>query len=120
MAALERGETEIFQAATLIYIRDVYDHIIQVIDTVETYRDMIGGLFDIYLSSISNKMNEIMKVLTIISTIFIPLTFLAGLEGMNFKYMPELDLEWGYPALLLIMLAIVIMMVRFFRKHKWI
>lgn len=120
MAALERGETEIFQAATLIYIRDVYDHIIQIIDTVETYRDMIAGLFDLSLSSISNKMNEIMKVLTIISTIFIPLTFLAGLEGMNFKHMPELDLEWGYPVLLLIMLAIVIIMVRFFRKHKWI
>ncbi len=117
---LERGESELFQNSTLIYIKDVYDHTIQVIDTVETYRDMVSGLLDIYLSSVSNRMNEVMKVLTIIATIFIPLTFLAGLEGMNFKYMPELEWEWGYPALLLIMVIIVLVMIRYFKRKKWI
>lgn len=120
ISSLERGESDLFQGTTLIYIRDVYDHTIQVIDTVETYRDMMSGLLDIYLSSISNRMNEVMKVLTIIATIFIPLTFLAGVEGMNFKYMPELEWEWGYPALLLLMAIIVLCMIQFFRRKKWI
>ncbi len=118
--SLGRGDSEIFQAETHLYIRDVYDHAIQVIDTVETYREMVSGLMDIYLSSVSNRMNEVMKVLTIISTIFIPLTFLAGLEGMNFKNMPELDWDYGYPAILFIMLIIVLGMIRFFRKKQWL
>jgi len=89
---MQKAESPLIKESTGIYLRDVYDHTIQVIDTIETFRDMISGMLDIYLSSISNKMNEVMKVLTIIATIFIPLTFVAGLYGMNFKYMPEL--EW--------------------------
>ena len=79
------------------FLRDLYDHTIQVIDTVEIYREMVSGLLDLYHSSVSNRMNEVMKVLTIIATIFIPLTFIAGVYGMNFEYMPELHWRWGYP-----------------------
>ncbi|MBC8496266.1 MAG: magnesium/cobalt transporter CorA [Chloroflexi bacterium] len=96
IGALERGESPLFQESSLIYLRDVYDHTIQIIDTVETFRDMVSGMLDIYLSSISNRMNEVMKVLTIIATIFIPLSFFTGLYGMNFAYMPELQWRWGY------------------------
>ena len=92
VSGLERAESPLIQKTTGIFLRDVYDHTIQVIDTIETFRDMLSGMLDIYLSSVSNRMNEVMKVLTIIATIFIPLTFLAGVYGMNFKYMPEL--EW--------------------------
>jgi magnesium transporter len=120
IGSLERGDSEIFKPETQVFIRDVYDHAIQVIDTVETYREMVNGLMDIYLSSVSNRMNEVMKVLTIISTIFIPLTFLAGVEGMNFKYMPELEWEYGYPVLLIIMLIVLLGMIRFFRNKKWL
>lgn len=120
VSMLERGESDIFKPETHLFIRDVYDHVIQVIDTVETYREMVSGLMDIYLSSVSNRMNEVMKVLTIISTIFIPLTFLAGVEGMNFKYMPELEWEYGYPVLLCIMVSIVLGMFRFFKSKKWV
>jgi len=101
--SLERGESPLINEATGVYLRDVYDHTIQVIDTIETFRDMVSGMLDIYLSSISNKMNEVMKVLTIIATIFIPLTFVAGLYGMNFEFMPELKWHWGYFAALLVM-----------------
>ncbi|MDK2896867.1 MAG: magnesium transporter [Candidatus Atribacteria bacterium] len=104
---------------TLIYLRDVYDHTIQIIDTVEIFRDMVSGLLDVYLSSTSNKMNEIMKVLTIIATIFIPLTFLAGIYGMNFRYMPELEWRLGYPLVLGVMLGIGIGMVIYFKRKKW-
>lgn len=120
ISGLERGESPLINESTGIYLRDVYDHTIQVIDTTETYRDMISGMIDIYLSSISNRVNEVMKVLTIIATIFIPLTFIVGLYGMNFKYMPELEWRWGYPAVLLIMLAIGIIMGIFFRRKKWL
>ena len=88
------------------YLRDLYDHTVQIIDNVESERDVISGLLDIYLSSLSNRMNEIMKVLTIIGTIFIPLTFIVGVYGMNFKYMPELDMKIAYPILWVIMLSI--------------
>ena len=87
---------------------------------METFRDMVSGMLDIYLSSISNKMNEVMKVLTIIATIFIPLTFIAGIYGMNFKHMPELEWHWGYPAALGIMLAIVLFMIGWFRRKRFI
>lgn len=117
---LARGESALIKESTGIYLRDVYDHTIQVIDTVETYRDMLSGMHDTYLSSISNRMNEIMKVLTIIATIFIPLTFLAGVYGMNFKFMPELEWRWGYFALLSVMFVILISMVVFFRKKRWL
>jgi len=117
---LERGESSLIDESTGIYLRDVYDHTIQVVDTVETFRDMVSGMLDIYLSSISNKMNEVMKVLTIIATIFIPLTFVAGLYGMNFKYIPELEWRWGYFAALFVMVMIGFGMVMYFRNKKWL
>jgi magnesium transporter len=117
---LERGESLLIKKGTLVYLRDVYDHTIQVMDTVETFRDMLAGMLDIYLSSLSNKMNEVMKVLTIIATIFIPLTFIAGIYGMNFVYMPELQNYWGYPVVLMLMSVIGLSMVMYFRKKKWL
>lgn len=117
---LERSESALINKSTFIYLRDVYDHTIQVMDSVETFRDMLSGMLDIYLSSVSNRMNEIMKVLTVIATIFIPLTFLAGIYGMNFRYMPELDLTWSYPAILVLMFVVAMVMVVFFRRKKWI
>jgi magnesium transporter len=120
IAALERGDTSLISDSTRVYLRDVYDHTVHVIDTLETFRDMISGMLDIYLSSVSHRLNEVMKVLTIIATIFIPLTFIVGVYGMNFKFMPELEWHWGYPALLLFMLGIVAGMMVYFRKKKWI
>lgn len=116
---LERDGNSLIAASTQVYLRDVYDHIIQAIDTTETFRELLAGLMDVYLSSISNKMNEIMKVLTIISTIFIPLTFIAGVYGMNFKYMPELEWKFGYGSILMVMLAIAAFMVLYFKRKKW-
>jgi len=120
ISKLERIDTKLITKSTKIYLRDVYDHTIQVIETVETYRDLLSGMLDIYLSSISNKMNEIMKVLTIIGTIFIPLTFVAGIYGMNFRNMPELNWAWGYPLVMTVMLAIALVMVLFFRRRRWL
>ena len=117
---LERGESHLVQNSTRLYIRDLYDHVIQAMDTTEIYRDILSGLLDVYLSSLSYKMNEIMKVLTIISTIFIPLTFIAGIYGMNFKYMPELEWRWGYFALIGVMVAVAVAMLAFFRRKKWL
>jgi magnesium transporter len=97
----------------------VYDHTIQVIETIETFRDMVTGMLDIYLSSLSNRLNEVMKVLTIIATIFMPLTFLAGVYGMNFKHMPELEWPWGYPVVLGVMCIVALSMLAYFRKKKW-
>lgn len=119
ISGVQRGESSLFQEATQIYLRDVYDHTIQVIDTIETFRDMISGMLDIYLSSLSHKMNEIMKVLTIIATIFIPLTFIAGVYGMNFEYMPELRWRWGYFAVVALMFVIAGLMLVYFRRKKW-
>jgi magnesium transporter len=118
--ALERGESPLITKSTGMYLRDVYDHTIQVIETTETFRDMVSGMLDIYLSSVSNRMNEVMKVLTIIATIFIPLTFIAGIYGMNFKFMPELEWHWGYPTALIIMLGVVGFMVMYFRRKRWL
>jgi magnesium transporter len=121
VSRLERGESELIKDSTGIYLRDVYDHTIQVIDTIETYRDMLSGMLDIYLSSISNKMNQVMKVLTIIATIFIPLTFVAGIYGMNFEYMPELKWHWFYPkAFWLVMLGVAALMLVYFRRKRWL
>jgi magnesium transporter len=120
ISSLERGESSLIQQNTQIYFRDVYDHTIQVIDTIETLRDTVSGMLDIYLSSVSNRLNAVMKVLTIIATIFMPLTFLAGIYGMNFKYMPELEWRWGYPLTWMIMMAIGIFMLIYFRKKKWL
>jgi len=119
ISSLERSESSLINKSTGVYLRDVYDHTIQVIDTVESLRDTVSGMLDIYLSSISNKMNAVMKVLTIIATIFIPLTFIAGIYGMNFKYMPELEWHWGYPIVWLVMGAVVVIMLIYFRKKKW-
>ena len=117
---LMRGESPLIHESMKIYFRDVYDHTIQVIDTIETLRDMVSGMLDIYLSSVSNRLNAVMKVLTIIATIFIPLTFIVGVYGMNFKYMPELEWRFGYPMLWLVMIAIGISMLLFFRRKKWL
>jgi magnesium transporter len=118
--SLERSESPLIRDSTQPYLRDVYDHTIQVIDAVETFRDILSGMLDIYLSSVSNRMNEVMKVLTIISTLFIPLTFVAGVYGMNFRHMPELDWPWAYPLVWLVMLIIAVLMVVFFRRKKWL
>jgi len=120
ISGLERGESTLIRESTGIFLRDVYDHTIQVIDTVETFRDIVSGMLDIYLSSVSNRMNEVMKVLTIIATIFIPLTLIAGIYGMNFQYMPELGWRWGYPMVWLVMLAIGALMLVYFRRKKWL
>ena len=120
ISRLERSESPLINKSTFVYLRDVYDHTIQVMDSVDTFRDMLSGMLDIYLSSVSNRMNEVMKVLTVIATIFIPLTFIAGIYGMNFKYMPELGQAWGYPAVLILMLAIAVVMLINFRRKKWL
>jgi magnesium transporter len=120
LAALTRRESKLITEAVVVYLRDVYDHTIQVIDSIETSRDLLAGMLDIYLSSISNRTNEVMKVLTIIATIFMPLTFIVGLYGMNFKYMPELEWRWGYPAVLLLMVLTTIAMLIYFRRKKWL
>jgi magnesium transporter len=120
VSGLERGGSGLIKEDTHIYLRDAYDHTIQVIDTIETYRDMLSGLLDLYMSSMSNRMNEVMKVLTIIATIFIPLTFIAGLYGMNFHNMPELGWGMGYPLTLVVMISIVIVMLFYFRSKKWL
>lgn len=120
LSSFYRDPNPLIHPDTQLYFRDVYDHSIQVIDTVETMRDLISGILDVYLSSVSNRMNEIMKVLTIIATIFIPLTFIVGIYGMNFEYMPELHWKWGYPAILMLMAIIAIGMLFYFRRKKWI
>lgn len=120
IGSLERDELPLIHKTTQKFFRDVYDHTIQVIDTVETFRDMLSGMHDTYLSSISNRMNEVMKVLTIIATIFIPLTFIAGIYGMNFEFMPELKWRWAYFGVWGIILIIAVFMVLFFRKKRWL
>ena len=120
IGSMERGESPLVTKSTGIYLRDVYDHTIQVIDTVETFRDMLSGMLDIYLSSVSNRLNAVMKVLTVIATIFMPLTFIVGLYGMNFKYMPELEWHWGYPAVIVVMAIIAAWMLVMFKRKKWL
>ena len=120
IGGLERGESSLVGEKTTVFLRDVYDHTIQVIDTVETLRDIVSGMLDVYLSSLSNKMNEVMKVLTIIATIFIPLTFIAGIYGMNFEFMPELKWHWGYPIVWVIIIAIAVIMLFYFRRKRWL
>lgn len=120
MAGIERDDSSFFKQRTRTFIRDVYDHVVQVIDFLETYRDLLSGLTDLYLSSISHRMNEIMKVLTIVGSIFIPLTFIAGIYGMNFVWMPELQWKWGYPAAWGLMIVVAIGLVLFFRRKNWI
>jgi len=117
---LQREQSKLISEDLQIYLRDIYDHIFRITDLLDNYRDIIFGMLDIYLSSISNKMNDIMKVLTIISTIFIPLSFLAGFYGMNFIHMPELSNPIAYPILIIVMICISTLMILFFKKKRWI
>lgn len=120
VSAMQKSESKLLTSTTTLFMRDLYDHVIRLIDTVETCRDVITGVFDMYHSMVSNRMNEIMKVLTIIATIFIPVTFVAGIYGMNFELMPETEWVYGYPAALGIMALIALGMLAYFRKKKWI
>ena len=116
----EKLEEPIINKETKIYIRDLYDHSIQIIETVEVFREMVIGLLELYMNSVSNKLNEIMKVLTIMSSIFIPLTFVVGVYGMNFDNMPILHYKYGYYAVWLIMALLVVFMVIYFKRKKWL
>ncbi len=118
--SLGRRESPLIKETTEIYLRDVYDHTIQVMDSIETYREALSGMLDIYLSSLSHRLNSVMKVLTIIATIFMPLTFIAGIYGMNFEYMPELKWRWGYPFIWLVIVLIGVSMLLYFKKKKWL
>ncbi|UCD05926.1 MAG: magnesium/cobalt transporter CorA [candidate division WOR-3 bacterium] len=120
ISGISRKESNLIRESTEIFLRDVYDHTIQVIDTIESFRDTVSGMLDIYLSSLSNRMNEVMKVLTIFASIFIPLTFVAGIYGMNFANMPELGWKWGYFGALAIMAGIGISMLVYFKKKHWL
>ena len=118
IGSLERRESNLIDEKTTIFYRDVYDHTIQVIDTIEACRDIVSGMMDLFLSSVSNRMNEVMKKLTVIATIFIPLTFIAGVYGMNFEFMPELKWHWGYPAVWTGMIIVGIVMFLWFKRKK--
>lgn len=120
LSKITKGEYPFVKKDTLPFFSDVYDHTIHVIETVETYRDLVSGVTDMYMTSVSNKMNEVMKVLTIIATIFIPLTFIAGVYGMNFEYMPELQWKYGYFATWGVMILTAIGLLIFFRRKKWL
>jgi magnesium transporter len=122
---LIRDDGELINARTKVFLRDCYDHTVQIIELIESYREMTASLHDLYLSSLSNRMNQVMKVLTIIATIFIPLTFVAGIYGMNFDTkrspwnMPELGAYYGYPAVWLVMIAVVVAMLIYFKRKRW-
>lgn len=120
IAGLSKIPTPLISDTTALFLRDVYDHTIEIIDTIESYRDLLSSLLDLYLSNVSNRMNEVMKVLTVIATLFIPITFIAGVYGMNFKHMPELDWPWAYGAVWGIMIAIVAGLLLFFKKRNWL
>jgi magnesium transporter len=119
LASLHRGETALVTDDVKPFLRDAYDHAIQVLEILETYRELAGSMLDVYLSSLSHRMNEVMKVLTIIATIFIPLTFLAGIYGMNFEHMPELGWRWAYPAVWAVMIALGLGLLALFRRRGW-
>ncbi|SJM90676.1 Magnesium transport protein CorA [Crenothrix polyspora] len=114
------SESSLLDDRTRRYFGDVYDHVIRISESVESYRDLIASMLDIYLSSISNKMNETMKVLTVFASIFIPLTFIAGVYGMNFEYMPELKWRWGYPVLWSVFVGVSVFLLAYFKKKKWL
>ena len=115
-----KHESPLIKEATAPYLRDVYDHVVHIIDSVDIYREMLSSMLDMYLSSVSNRLNEVMKVLTAISLIFMPLTFIVGVYGMNFKYMPELEWRYGYFITLLAMLGIGVVMLLYFKRKKWL
>jgi magnesium transporter len=118
--SLSRAESPYLRESTRIFFRDVYDHVIQIADTVETLREMVSASLDIYLSSVSNRLNAVMRVLTVITTIFMPLSFIASIYGMNFEHMPELQWRWGYPLILAVMSLVAIAMLAGFRRRKWL
>lgn len=120
LSRLSRDESPLIGDETRLYLRDVYDHAIHVMDSIDTIRELLVSMLDLYLSSVSKRMNEIMKVLTIFATLFMPLTFIVGVYGMNFDVMPELHWRWGYPAVMAVMLLIVIGLLLFFRRRRWI
>lgn len=120
IAGMLRSESELIHEKTQIYLRDVSDHSIRVVESIESHRDILSGLLDIYISGVSNKTNEVMKVLTVFASIFIPLTFLTGIFGMNFEYMPELKWKWAYPALWVVFITIPAVLLVYFKKKKWL
>jgi magnesium transporter len=120
LAVLQREDTPHIHATTRPYLRDVYDHIVQVVDVIESLRDVLASTLDLYLSVLSTRQNEVMKVLTVLGTVFLPLTFLTGLYGMNFDHMPELHWRYGYPALLAVMAAVVTGALAYFRRRRWL
>ncbi len=120
LTGLEQSDSVFVHADTALHLRDVYFHVVQIVDTVEIYREMLSGLIEIYLSSLNNRLNEVMKILTMFAAIFIPLTLISGIYGMNFKYMPELSWHYGYPFSIGLMATVVIAMLLFFRRKKWI
>jgi magnesium transporter len=119
VSSLGKHGSELINESTVPYLRDVYDHVVHIVDSVDIYREMISSMLDMYLSSVSNRLNEVMKVLTVIATIFMPLTFIAGVYGMNFRNMPELEWRYGYPSILVLMAAMFGMMVYYFKRKKW-
>ena len=116
----ERCENKLIKKPTRLFLRDLYDHTVRIIDNIETDRDLLSGMMDVYLSSNSNKMNEVMKMLTIISTLFIPVTFIVGVYGMNFKYMPELESPYGYWITWAVMISIMVSLLIYFKKKRWL
>jgi magnesium transporter len=120
IAAMARIESDLISETTRLYMRDVYDHAVQVVETIEAFRDIVSGMLEMYLTTISNKTNEVMKILTIMATIFIPLTFIAGVYGMNFQHMPELHWKWGYALAWAAMLSVAGVMIAYFRRKKWL
>ena len=120
LASILRHESDLIHERTLIYFKDIYDHVLRISETIELQRDMVYGLLDMYQTHMSNKMNEIMKVLTVFASIFIPLTFLAGIYGMNFEYMPELKWRYAYPALWVVFTVVTVGLLLFFRRKKWL
>lgn len=120
VARIEKNTHPLIQEGTKPYFRDLHDHIVQIVETLNSYRDTLWGLTDTYMGAMSNKMNNIMRLLTLISTIFIPLTFIVGVYGMNFEHMPELHYPWAYPIVWLIMIGISIVMLIYFKRKKWL
>lgn len=119
VSALARQESPLVQDETRIFLRDVQDHAVQALETVETFREVLTGLLDIYMSTLNNRLNSVIKVLTIFATIFAPLTFIVGVYGMNFDHMPELRWRWGYPVVWLLMLVVALGMLREFKRRHW-
>lgn len=120
ISRIEKNDNQLIDKKTLTYYRDIYDHLIQVSENIDIYREMIWSLMDMYMTSISNRMNEVMKVLTIMASIFIPLTFIAGIYGMNFEYIPEIKYKYGYFAIWGVMIFIFLGMLYYFKKKKWL